>query len=92
MIPTPDETRGTILTIRDEGSIFQMMYHIDGDGIDAINWDHRMFANFYEGATGRSFARDYGFGAGREYVSRQLVGKRIVVRGEPFSQTVSVED
>ena len=84
--------KGTILYARDQGSIWQLFYDRDEDGIEVVHFDHRPFAQFYEGATGRSFYEDYKFGAGRDYVSKQLQGKRIRIAGEPFSETVSLDE
>lgn len=85
MIPIP---RGKILTAVDHGTIWQLWYEKDGNGVDTINFDHRPFAHFYEGATSRSFYKDYRFGAGREYVSKQLEGLRIEYDGD----TVRLEE
>src|SRR5437016_4680544 len=60
----------------------------DGNGIDTVIFDHRPFAEFYEGVTGSSFLEDYEFGRGRDYVSGQLKGLRVAVDGEPFNETV----
>ncbi|MCI0724480.1 MAG: hypothetical protein L0338_36780 [Acidobacteria bacterium] len=83
---------GKVLAVRDCGSIWQLFYELDGNGLGVVNFDHRPFAHFYEGVTGRDFFRDYAFGAGRDYVSQQLKDLRIVVEGEPFSQTVKLEE
>jgi hypothetical protein len=83
---------GKILTVRDCGTIWQLFYEIDGDGLGVVNFDHRPFGQFYEGITGRDFFRDYAFGAGRSYISQQLKDLRIVVEGDPFSQVVRLED
>lgn len=84
--------RGTILRAWDLGTIWNLFYKIDGDGLDIVTFHHRPFAHFYEGATGADFFKDYVFGAGREYVSERLKGLRISVEGEPFSQVVRLED
>jgi len=84
--------KGKILSARDCGTIWQLYYEIDGNGLGVVNFDHRPFAHFYEGVTGQDFFRDYRFGAGREYISQQLKDLRIVVEGEPFNQTVRPED
>ncbi len=84
--------RGEILYAVDHGTIWQLVYKIDGDGSDAVHFDHRPFAALYEGATGGSFHDDYRFGAGRQYISNRLKGRRISVEGEPFNQTVEIEN
>jgi hypothetical protein len=83
---------GRILSASDHGTIWQVLYEIDGDGLGVVNFDHRPFAHFYEGATGRSFFADYAFGQGRAYVSEQLKGRRIRVEGESFNEVVHLED
>jgi len=89
VIPTP---RGKILKAFDYGTVWQIFYKIDENGLGTVEFDHRPFAAFYEGTTGRPFYKDYKFGAGREFVSKQLEGRRISVEGEPFEQTVRLED
>lgn|GEM_PF-2525113 len=84
--------RGKILSARDCGTVWQLYYELDGDGLGVVNFDHRPFSYFYEGATGRSFYDDYKFGAGREYISKHLRGRRISVEGEPFEEVVRLED
>lgn len=59
-------------------------------GLGTVCFDHRPFAHFYEGTTGRDFFRDYNFGRGRDYISGQLRGLRISVEGEQFSQVVKL--
>lgn len=83
---------GKILSARDCGTIWQLLYEVDGDGLGVVNFDHRPFGHFYKGATGRDFYRDYKFGAGREYISKQLRDRRISVEGEPFNEVVRLED
>jgi hypothetical protein len=83
---------GEILSVEDHGTVWQLVYQIEGNVIDSIYFDHRPFSHFYEGATGRSFFHDYNFGVGREYVSNQLKGRRICVEGEFPEQTVSLDD
>jgi hypothetical protein len=83
---------GKILSARDCGTIWRLLYAIDGGGLGVVNFDHRPFAHFYEGATGRSFLKDYRFGAGREYISKQLKDRRIHVEGEPFNEAVRLEE
>ena len=83
---------GKVLSVQDHGTIWHLLYEIDGDGLGVVNFDHRPFANFYEGATRRSFLKDYRFGAGREYISMQLRDRRIRVEGEPFNEVVRLEE
>lgn len=89
MIRTPC---GKILSAIDHGTVWQLLYQINGDGLGVVNFDHRLFAHFYEGATGRDFIADYAFGRGREYVSSQLKDIRISVEGDAFDQTIGPED
>lgn len=84
--------KGKILSARDCGTVWQLFYQIDDNGLGVVNFDNRPFSHFYEGATGRDFFKDYAFGRGREYVSQQLKDLRIIVEGEPFSQVVRLED
>jgi hypothetical protein len=84
--------RGTVIDADDQGTIWRLIYKRDGDLLDAVVFDHRSFANFYEGVTGASFFEDYTFGHGRDYVSSQLRGLRVAIDGEPFNETVRVED
>lgn len=81
-------TSGRILKVIDHGTIWQLLYQIDDDGLGAVYFDHRPFAHFYEGATGRSFFHDYRFGEGREYVSQKLRDKRISVEGNGGGEVV----
>lgn len=90
--PVIDTPCGKILMAADYGTVWQLFYKIDGDGLGLATFDHKPFAHFYEGVTGHSFYEDYNFGAGPEYVSQQLKGKRISVEGEQFNETVRLED
>jgi len=83
---------GTILSAVDHGTVWQLFYEMDGNGLGAVNWDWRNFAHFYESVSGRSFFEDYQFGAGRDYISKQLKDRRISVEGEPFEEVVRLED
>lgn len=83
---------GKILSAIDHGTVWQLLYEIDGDGLGVLNFDHRPFGHFYEAVTGGDFFRDYQFGAGRDYISKQLQGRRISVDGEPFQEVVRLED
>lgn len=84
--------RGEISFARDCGTIWQLVYEREDQVVAVVNFDHRMFADFYEGVTGRSFYHDYRFGHGRDFVSRQLKGVRIAVGGAPFEEIVRVEE
>ncbi|MDA2912532.1 hypothetical protein MYX77_00980 [Acidobacteriia bacterium AH_259_A11_L15] len=85
-------SRGKILSAIDHGTIWQLLYQIDGDGLGVVNFDHRPFAHFYEGATDRDFFKDYAFGRGCEYISQRLKGRRISVEGDRFNEVVRLED
>jgi hypothetical protein len=82
---------GLITAAEDYGSVWRLVHRRDDDGSDSVYFDHRPFACFYEGATGRSFFEDYGFGAGRELISRELKGLRIRVEGDFPEQVVELE-
>jgi hypothetical protein len=83
---------GKILRAADYGTVWQLFYLIDGNGMGTVSFDHRPFARFYEGATGSSFFEDYRFGAGRAYVSTRLKDVRVVVEGTEFvDQTIRLE-
>ena len=82
---------GRILEARDHGTIWEVAYRRSDGGTGLISFDHRCFAQFYEGAVGRSFFEDYRFGAGRQRVSEALSGLRISVEGEPFNEVVRLE-
>ena len=84
--------RGTVIGADDHGTIWRLIYEGDGNGLDSLVFDHRCFANFYQGVTGSSFFEDYKFGQGREYVANRLNGLRVAIDGEPFNETVRVED
>lgn len=47
--------RGTILSAEDQGTLWRLLYRINGNGLGAVNFDHRCFADFYEGATDEDF-------------------------------------
>ena len=76
----------------DRGTVWQLVYEKGEGGLGIVNFDHRPFGHFYEGATGRSFFKDYDFGAGREYVSKQLSGRRIRIEDSETGATVGLED
>ena len=83
---------GEILRAQDHGTVWEVVYR-DGRGrANSVYFDHRCFAQFYEGVVGGSFYEDYQFGRGARYVSDQLAGLRIVVDGEPFNQVVRLEE
>lgn len=83
--------KGKILAAEDHGTIWRLWYETE-QGVAHIYFDHRQFAHFYEGVTGRSFFKDCGFGKGREYVSQRLKNLCMSVEGEPFSETITPED
>lgn len=83
---------GKIVSALDHGTMWQLLYQIDGDGLGSVYFDHRPFAHFYEGATGRSFFDDYRFGAGREYVSKALKDLRIYVDESEDGEVVRLGD
>ena len=82
---------GLITAAEDYGSAWCLVYKRDDGGSDSVYFDHRPFACFYEGATGRSFFEDYRFGAGRELVSKELRGLCIGVEGDFPEQAVELE-
>lgn len=51
-----------------------------------------MFSHFYEGVSGRSFCHDYNFGRDRDVIKDFFRGKSLVVEGEEFQESVSLED
>ena len=82
---------GKILSAQDHGTIWEVAYR-DRDGrVGSVYFDHRPFACFYEGATGRSFFADYRFGGGGELISNGIRGLRIRVEGEFPEQAVELE-
>lgn len=85
-------SEGKIISAIDHGSVWQLLYEAEGDGIDSLYFDHRPFAGFYEGVTARSFFRDYAFGRGRRLISENLQGIRIHVRGKDFEEVVCLAD
>ncbi len=84
--------RGKILSVEDGGSVWQIFYQPEEGGIDHVIFDWRMFSNFYEGVSGRSFYHDYRFGDGRDVIKDYFKGKTLIVDGEGFEETVSLED
>lgn len=80
---------GEIVAVRDEGSIWQIVYKSDDDGLGVVNFDWRMFAQMYESESGRSFANDY---QSKGAIQDCLRGRRIRIEGETFEQTVTLED
>jgi len=77
---------GEILSVRDEGTIWQIFYQIDGDGVGVVNFDWRLFAQMYESETGLALDADY---QSTTAVRDHFRGRRIRVDGEPFHETVS---
>jgi hypothetical protein len=84
--------KGKIIFAQDHGTVWQLFYQRNRDGIGVVTFDHRPFADFYQGATGRDFYGDYAFGAGRYYISKRLKGIRICVKGEPYQETICLEE
>ncbi len=84
--------RGKILSVEDRGSVWQIFYRPEEGGIDHVTFDWRMFSNFYEGVSGRSFYRDYKFGHGRDIISEYFKGKTLVVDGEEFDERVTLKE
>lgn len=84
--------RGRIISVEDGGSIWQVFYKQVNEKIENVIFDWRQFADFYEGASGRSFYKDYKFGAGRERIKNYFMGKAIEVEGEGFEKRVRIED
>lgn len=85
-------SRGKILSVEDEGSVWQILYKPEEGGIDRVVFDWRMFAHFYEGIFGRNFYRDYEFGRGKDVIKSYFTGKTLVVEGEEFNEKVSLEE
>jgi hypothetical protein len=84
--------KGKILSVEDGGSIWRILYMPEEGGIDHVIFDWRMFSNFYEGVSGRSFYQDYNFGYGRDIIKKYFKGKTLIVDGEEFEESVSLED
>ena len=84
--------RGTIIDAIDQGTIWQLLYKTEQGHALTVEFDHRPFAAFYEGATGRDFFHDYRYGSGFPYVAKMLRGIRISVEGDQFAETVHLED
>ena len=84
--------KGKILLVEDSGSVWRIFYQPEEGGIDHVAFDGRMFSNFYEGISGRSFCQDYKFGHGRDAIKDYFKGKTLIVDGEEFEETVSLDD
>jgi hypothetical protein len=84
--------KGKIISAQDHGTVWQLFYKQSRHGIGVVTFDHRPFADFYQAATGRDFYGDYAFGAGRDYISEHLKGLRVRVDGEPYRETISLEE
>ncbi len=84
--------RGEILSVEDEGSVWQIFYRPEDGGIDRVVFDWRMFAHFYEGTSGRSFYHDYNFGSGRDAIKDYFKGRTLIVDGEEFEERVFLEE
>ena len=83
---------GEIIGVRDEGTVWQIAYKIDDNGVGVVNCDWRSLAQMYETESGRSFANDYRFGDGVAVIRDCFMGRLIRVEGEPFAEEVSFED
>lgn len=83
---------GEVTAVRDEGTIWQMFYKIDDNGLGVVNFDWRMLAQMYESESGRSFGEDYEFGDGVAIIQEYFIGRRIRVEGDAFDETVFLED
>lgn len=84
--------RGNVLMVKDEGTIWTMVYQPEEGGLDRVVFDWRQFAHFYEGTSGRSFYQDYCFGAGRDAIRSFLRGKTLSVEHEEFGERILFED
>ncbi|MBI4166999.1 MAG: hypothetical protein HY508_14835 [Acidobacteria bacterium] len=82
---------GKGISSRDCGTMWQLLYEIDGDGIGVVNFDHRPFTDFYEDATG-AFDDDNKTGGGSEYIWEQLNDLRIREKGGTFRKVVGLRD
>lgn len=83
---------GEVTAVRDEGTIWQMFYKINDNGLGVVNFDWRMLAQMYESESGRSFGEDYEFGDGVAIIQEYFIGRRIRVEGDAFDETVFFED
>lgn len=79
---------GEIVAVRDEGTIWQVFYKIDDDGLGVVNFDWRMFAGMYESESGRSFTEDYASERGAAIIQKYFMGRRIRAEGEAFDEKV----
>ena len=84
--------KGKILSVEDGGSVWQIFYRPEEGGIDHVIFDWRMFSHFYEGTSGRSFYHDYNFGVGRDTIKDYFEGKTLLVEGEEWNESVSLEE
>ena len=83
--------KSKILAAQDHGTIWHLFYETEDGDVGHVYFDHRPFADFYEGVTGQSFFADYASGRHRQYVSDQLKGRRISVEVELFNEVVVPE-
>lgn len=81
-----------IIGAKEHGTMWQLLYEVEGGGIDSTYFDHRPFAEFYEAATGRSFFKDSGYGHGRRFISGKLQDICIRVHGDNYEQMVCLAD
>jgi hypothetical protein len=84
--------KGRILEVEDGGSVWSMLYQPEEGGLDRVTFEWRELAHFYEGVSGRSFYRDYNFGAGRDTIEKYFKGRTLLVEGEDFDESVSLQD
>jgi hypothetical protein len=86
------EDSGRVVAVRDEGTIWQIIYTKRNGWRGVVNMDHRCFSQMYEFLTGSSFFEVYRFGAGTGDIEAYFKGRTIHVEGEPIDQRVWLED
>jgi hypothetical protein len=82
---------GKIVSVRDEGTIWQIIYDRENGWRGIVHMDHRCFAQMYEAESGSSFFDVYRFGAGRTDIEAYFKSRIIHVEGEPFDERVWFE-
>ena len=82
---------GEIIEVRDEGTIWQIVYKIHDNGLGVVNFDWRRLAEMYESETCRSFVKDYEFGDAVAAIQEYFIGRKIRIEGEAFDETVFLE-
>lgn len=85
------EESGRVVAVRDEGSVWQIIYNKRNGWRGVLSMDHRCFGQMYEAMSGSSFFEVYRFGAGRRDIEAYFKGRTIHVEGEPFSEQVWFE-